>query len=156
MLKTIPTNLREATQEDTLELLFFCKRFYKKAGYTKTGAYNTEKVLAILERLIGDPSFFTRVVVEDGDIVGAVAFTTSESPFSNALIGTEVFFWLEENPKNGRIFVHLLAEYEEWCKSRGCTVMKFGLVPSDNYDRVEKFLKKMKFFKAETAYIKEI
>jgi hypothetical protein len=150
------TEIREPKEEDVLELLFLSKRFYKKAGFEVTGKFDQKKALPLLEGVVQNESYFKKVVIVDGEITGAVAFALSDNPFSNTKIGTEVFFWLEEGLNAAHTFLRLLRMYEKWCKAQNCTVYKFGVIPSDNSDKLERTLVKLGFSKAETAYMKEI
>lgn len=156
MLKTTPTNIRKATEDDVFELTFFCKKFYKKAGYEKTGEFDKNKTLAIIQNIVKSDNFFKKVVEVDEEIKGFAVFTKTENPFSNTFIGSEVFFWVDTFDNSGRVFLRLLKEYEDWCTQNGCTVMKFGTVPMDNTAKLEAFLERKSFVKAETAFIKEI
>jgi len=150
------TEIREPKEEDVLELLFLSKKFYKKAGFEVTGKFDQKKALPLLEGVVQNESYFKRVVTVDGEITGAVAFAVADNPFSNTKIGTEVFFWLEEGLNTGHTFLRLLRMYEKWCKVQNCTTYKFGVIPSDNSDKLEKTLVKLGFVKAEAAFIKEI
>ena len=147
--------IREATQDDLLDLVFLCKRFYKKAGYGVTGAFDTTKVVKVVSGIINDRHiYYTRVVERDGEIVGFVAYNIVENPFSNSLMGNEVFFWIEDVKGAGFTFLKLLKEYEEWCKARGACVVKFGAIPQINSGKIDTILAKKGFHKAEVAYVK--
>lgn len=150
------TEIREPKEEDVLEILFLIKKFYKKAGYEVTGKFDQKKALPLVEGIVQNESYFKRVVTVDGEITGAVAFTVAANPFSNTNIGTEIFFWLEEGLTAAHTFLRLLRMYEKWCKVQNCKTYKFGVVPSDNSDKLEKTLVKLGFVKAEEAFIKEI
>jgi|TARA_R110000796_G_C14333593_1_gene409436 hypothetical protein len=156
VLKTQESRIRTAEEDDSLDLLFFCKKFYKKAGYEKTGAFDKTKTLAVIQNILSSNNYYKKVVEVDGEIKGFASFTVVDNPFSNTKIGSEVFFWIEETKHSGRDLLNLLKDYEEWCKQNGCVVMKFGTVPLENVDKLETFLKKKGFVKAETAFIKEI
>lgn len=156
MLKTTTTEIRDPKEDDTLDLLFLCKRFYKKAGFEVSGKFDQKKALPLLEGVVNNDSYFKKVVISDDEIVGAVAFTAADNPFSNTRIGTEVFFWLEEGKTSAVTFLKILRLYEKWCKENNCITYKFGVIPSDNSEKLERTLGKLGFSKAETAYMKEI
>jgi hypothetical protein len=154
--ETQESKIRKATEDDLLELLFFCKKFYKKAGYEKTGKFNRNKTQDVLKSVLESPLCYSRVVEVEEEIKGFAAFTTVDNPFSDTKIGSEIFFWLDDHKQAGRNFLKLLANYESWCKSKNCVAIKFGTVPMENVSKLESLLKKKSFVKAEAAFIKEI
>ena len=156
MLKTTVTEIRNPEEDDILDLLFLSKRFYKKAGFDVSGKFDQKKALPLLEDVVNNDTYFKKVVTTNGEITGAVAFVAADNPFSDTKIGTEVFFWLEEGLNAASTFLRLLRLYEKWCKENNCITYKFGVIPSDNSDKLEKTLVRLGFSKAETAYMKEI
>ena len=156
MVKITPISIREAKDEDVYELSLFCRKLYRKAGYDIAGSFDVKKVATFMEVNLANPAFLTRVVEKDGNIVGFAAYQITENPFSQTLIGSEIFFFLDPEASDGKTFLLLLKEYEEWCKKNGCVSCKFGVIPLENSDRIEKILSKKKFKRAEIAYIKEI
>ncbi len=64
--------------------------------------------------------------------------------------------WLEEGLNRSLNIPEVLRLYEKLVKENNCITYKFGVIPSDNSDKLEKTLVRLGFSKAETAYMKEI
>ena len=146
--------IRDLRQEDLYDVLYFCKKFYKKAGFEDLGKLNQEKTLQYITSLLENQMALCKVVVDDDEIEGFAAFALTESPFSDEIIGYELFFWL--NNKNAFTAKKLIKEYEGWCKEKGCVAIRFGSIAALEDDKFLNFLTKQGFTKRETFFTKGI
>ena len=146
--------IRDLRQEDLYDVLYFCKKFYKKAGFEDLGKLNQEKTLQYITALLESDMALCKVVEEDEEIEGFAAFCLTESPFSATLIGYEIFFWL--NTQNAFTAKKLMKEYEDWCKEKDCIAVRFGSIHSLEDDKFLNFLNKQGFTKRETFFTKGI
>ena len=146
--------IRDLRQEDLYDVLYFCKKFYKKAGFEDLGKLNQEKTLQYIVGLLESDMALCKIVEEDEEIEGFAAFCLTESPFSDTKIGYEIFFWL--NTQNAFTAKKLMKEYEDWCKEKGCIAIRFGSIHSLEDDKFLNFLTKQGFTKRETFFTKGI
>ena len=146
--------IRDLSQEDLYDVLHLCKKFYKKAKFEDLGKLNQEKTLQYLVSLLHNPETLCKVVEDDGEIEGFAAFALVESPFSDSIIGYELFFWL--NTKNPFTAKKIIKEYEEWAKEKGCIAVRFGSIHSLEDEKFISFITRQGFHKKETFFIKGI
>lgn len=146
--------IRNLRQEDLYDVLHLCKKFYKKAGFEDLGKLNQEKTLNYLVSLLNNTETLCKVVEEDNEIEGFAAFALVESPFSDSVIGYEIFFWL--NTKNPFTAKKIIKEYEEWAKQKGCIAVRFGSIAALEDEKFINFITKQGFSKKETFFIKGV
>ena len=146
--------IRDLAREDLYDVLHLCKKFYKKAGFEDLGKINQEKTLRYIVSLLENPETLCKVVDDEGDIKGFAAFALVESPFSDTILGYELFFWLDtRNPFTAK---KLIQEYEEWAKSKGCIAIRFGSIASLDDEKFNSFIIKQGFKKKETFFVKGV
>ena len=146
--------IRNMESEDIYEVFTFCKKFYRKAGYTNLGKLDQDKTVEFLRAQIDNPYSLVKVVDDDGDITGFACFSLTQNPFSSSILGYEIFFWVEN--KNPFTAKKLIQEYEDWAKNNGAVAVRFGSIPELTDKRFDGFLVKMGYTLKETSFIKEL
>jgi len=143
--------IRYVTAEDSDFVLESAKKFIE---YQPTPlSWDEDHVSRVLEHIANEGSFLIHENSE-GIPTGMVGVIYTPHVFDpTAMVGTEVFLWVDEKYRNGFTMIRLLKAMESECDGMGCDqviMSSTSLTP-----KFGKFLtNRMGYDQFETAYIK--
>lgn len=152
MLKTTPTKIREATEDDIFDILVLAKEFSKEAPSTHT--WNKEKTEAFLNSALLAPNMNIFVIDHDGEIEGAIVGLVAEMYMSHRVQATELAWFVSQEYRGKASSIKLLKKYEEWAKAMGANQVGMGDIAA--IADLEKLYNRLGYKIAESVYLKEI
>lgn len=81
------------------------------------------------------PDRYFRLAVRDGELLGGFFGSATRTFFCNALLARDMGWWVKESARGGAAAVMLLADFEAWAKSVGCSKVMIGQAGVENIDR---------------------
>jgi len=119
------STIREAVDTDLVDILVMAKGFTKeanKSGYKIT--WSQDKVSQLVLSAIDREDLCMFVSKDDTDeTTGFIIGAATEILFSNDVIGSEIFWWVDENVRGKRVALKLFKTYEDWAVSKGATAL---------------------------------
>ena len=151
MVKTTPTKIREATEDDVLDCLILFKQFHKESKVPYS--WDAKKTQQVFIETLPLPNFTTLVAERDNEIIGFICAMFSEPFFSSEKVSTEVAWYVNKDSRGSTAAFKLLKAYEEWATSQG--VKYVGMTYLENVTDLSEVYEKKGYSKAETHYMKE-
>ncbi len=151
MVKTTPTNIREATEEDALDCLILFKQFHKESKVPYS--WDAKKTQEVFVQTLPLDNFVTLVAEINNEVVGFICAMYSEPFFSSEKISTEVAWFVNKEYRNSTAGFRLMKSYEDWARGKG--VKYIGMTYLENVTDLSEVYEKKGYSKAETQYMKE-
>ena len=148
--------IRDATQEDVLDIVLAVKQFCKEIPHPAWSKINTNKINEIVTSLIDHESGFVKLIDFDGEIVGALIAMVSELPINDFKYAQEIMFWIAPEHRNGKTSIKLINEYTLWSEQVGCDFARLSELDNLLSSRAGVLFKRKGYKPIETAYIREI
>lgn len=112
--------IRLAQYGDRLAILDMCRKFHAESGVRL--AFNQAVAITTIDQVIASPDALALVLELDDVIRGVFAAAIVPNMFSHERCAQEMMWWV--NPAHrGRGAIQMLAEYEAWAKSKGCSAI---------------------------------
>lgn len=146
------TNVREATEEDKLDVILLAKQFLKESKYPFS--LDVETLDSNFSNAIDHPNFLILVLEVDKEIVGMLVGATAAPLFSKDLIATELAWFVEKPYRTSRPALKLFKKYEEWAKESGCKFIT--MVDIDTLADLGDLYTRKGYTMTEKTYVKEI
>lgn len=125
MIRDVPKlTIRHAAPIDRLSVVSMAKTFHgaSKSPFPFSAPYAAQ----MFDRSITEPDRVA-LVVDDGErLKGALLAYSYPYPLGNFTVATETFWWL--SPRHWRVMPELLAAYEMWARSIGCSLAGMGMI----------------------------
>ena len=148
--------IRDATQEDVLDIVLAVKQFCKEIPHPAWTKFNSNKVNNLVAQLVESENGFVKIVENEEEIVGALIAVVSELPINDIWFSQELMFWIDPEHRKGRTAIKLIDDYVEWSEKRGCSFTRLSGLDSILDKKAGTLFKRKGFKSVETAYIKEI
>lgn len=151
MVKTTPTNIREATQDDVFDILILAKEFSKEAP--KTHKWNKDKTEQFIFSALQNTNMVIFVIDVGGEIEGALVGLLSELYMSHTVQATELAWFVSKEYRGKPSSVKLVKTFEKWAEENGANQVGMGDI--DGITNLEKLYNRLGYQRAESVYIKE-
>ena len=148
--------IRDATQDDVLDIVLAVKQFCKEIPHPAWSKINTNKINELVTTLINHEIGFVKIIDYDGEIVGALIAMVTEIPINEFKFSQELMFWVDPQHRNGKTSIKLINEYTLWAEQVGCDFARLSELDSILSNRAGVLFKRKGYKPIETAYIKEI
>lgn len=142
--------IRRAVKEDVPRLLFMGEQFMTEY-YADTLSFNAERMEALFEGLIENPSGFLLVSEHNDSAVGAIGLLVYDHPFTGQACASELFWWVDPGSRGGIDGMRLLRHAEKWVASNKIAWMHM-VAPND---RLKSFYKRLGYSELETHFYKK-
>lgn len=152
MLKTTPTKIREATEDDIFDILVLAKEFSKEAP--STHKWDKDKTEAFLNSAILAPNMCIFVIDHGGEIEGAIVGIVAEVFISHRVMATELAWFVSEEYRGKTSSIRLVKRYEDWAKEMGANSV--GMSDISQVSDLEKLYNRLGYQRSESVYLKEI
>lgn len=144
--------IREATEDDIIEIAQLVKRFMAEGGpFFK---FNKDKVMNFLNVAVSNPSMYVAVAEQDSFVVGFIIGMCQEHPFVDTFLSTEIGFYIDPRYRGGTKAVKLLKSFENWSKEMNAKEIVFSDVV--NITDHSAFYSKLGYTPCERTYVKEL
>lgn len=155
MARTGAYNVRQATEDDILDIAYIGKKFVKESQNTHLG-WSQDKVIQTLQEVIHRDDFLNLVLEKDEEIVGFFTAFATPSFFSDKLQAVELAWYVLPDHRKSRQSLKMLDEYEKWAKERGITQINMINLDVLNRDKVAKTYEKKGYKMTENTFSKEL
>ena len=152
MVKTTPTKIREATQDDVFDILILAKEFSKEAP--KSHKWNKEKTEQFLLSALQNTNMTIFVIDADGEIEGALVALLSEYYMSSTLQATELAWFVSKEYRGKPASIKLVKTFEKWAKAKKANYVGMGDIAG--IATLENLYKRLGYKIAESVYLKEL
>ena len=151
MVKTTPTRIREATEEDVFDILILAKEFSKEAP--KSHKWNKDKTEQFILSAMQNTNMTILVIDADGEIEGALVGLISELYMSHTVQATELAWFVSKDYRGKPASIRLVKTFEKWAKDKGA--MQIGMGDISGISNLEKLYTRLGYKIAESVYLKE-
>ena len=151
MVKTTPTRIREATEEDVFDILILAKEFSKEAP--KSHKWNKDKTEQFILSAMQNTNMTILVIDADGEIEGALVGLISELYMSHTVQATELAWFVTKDYRGKPASIRLVKSFEKWAKDKGA--MQIGMGDISGISTLEKLYTRLGYKIAESVYLKE-
>ena len=151
MVKTTPTRIREATEEDVFDILILAKEFSKEAP--KSHKWNKDKTEQFILSAMQNTNMTILVIDADGEIEGALVGLISELYMSHTVQATELAWFVSKDYRGKPASIRLVKTFEKWAKDKGA--MQIGMGDISGISTLEKLYTRLGYKIAESVYLKE-
>jgi len=148
--------IRDATQEDVLDIVLAVKQFCKEIPHPAWSKINTNKINELVTTLIDHEIGFVKLIEHNDEIVGALIAMVAELPINDFKFSQEIMFWIDPEHRNGKTSMKLINEYTLWSEQVGCNFARLSELDSLLSSRAGVLFKRKGYKPIETAYIREI
>ena len=114
--------IRQATEEDILDILVLGKQFIKESGYT----WDKNKTHDTIASLLASPLGTVLVWQEAGEIVGALMGIITNPFLSHNKEAYEIAWFVDPDFRGKKGSLYLLKEFEDWARSEQCDAIVMG------------------------------
>lgn len=145
--------IRPATIEDLPQCGPCAEKFYASSQHLKT--FDINRFVAMWTALLSNETGAMFLVLDQNEIVGAIAGVAYPEAYSDELICQE-FYWFISPEHRGMGGVRLYKMFEDWARSKGCSQIRMGHLLDSMPEKVSKFYERMGFVAAEVNYFKSL
>lgn len=135
---------------------------YVKAGLQLQPTYqgirfDEDKILNLLTGNLTNKSFFCDVVEDDnGELVGGMAATVSQFPFSKEVYTADMVTYIREGHRgNLWAITGLVRAYIKWARTRGAKQIRWSQSTGFKMDKFAVLAKRLKFKQIGTHFMME-
>ncbi len=146
------TLVREASTEDTFDILILAKEFSKEAP--ETHKWNKQKTENFIVSAIENTNATILVLEQDDDIVGAIVGLLNEMYMSQTLVATELAWFVSKEYRGKKGSLMLIKEFENWAKNNGANYICMGDI--EGIASLQNLYLRKGYKKCETTYMKEV
>tara|TARA_R100001480_G_scaffold142216_2_gene139677 strand:+ start:445 stop:894 length:450 start_codon:yes stop_codon:yes gene_type:complete len=144
--------VREASIEDTFDILILAKEFSKEAP--ETHKWNKDKTEKFILTAIESPNATVIVFEDDGEIVGAIVGLLNEMYMSQTMVATELAWFVSKDYRGKKGSILLVKTFEEWARKNNADYVCMGDI--HGIISLENLYGRLGYLKCETTYMKEI
>ena len=152
MPRTKDYSIREANEEDFLELIVFAKEFYLNSHLRDVHTFNSKRTGDSLGDALVREDFGVFVLIYEEEIVGVLFSYCSPSFFSDDIQALCLAWYIRKGHRSLKNAISLISIYEEWAKNRGACLINIVNVNLNTPRAFEKFGYKMN----EIIFSKEV
>lgn len=155
MQRTKVYSIREASEEDIIDLTILGKQFAKESGNNFLG-WNTEKVYNSLLDAIEREDFCVQVLCVDTEIVGMFIGFLAPCFFSNVVQAVEIVWYVDPDHRGSKEAYKMIDLYEEWAGFREAVCVNMMSLDILNGKKVAKMYERRGYRLAENTFVKEL
>lgn len=133
-------NIREATEEDAIDLAILGKQFARESKTIDYLGWNSTKVHNSLLDAINREDFAVLVLECNSEIVGMLITFVAPCFFSDAIQATEIVWYVDSEHRGSRMALEMLDLFEEWAETKGAVCTNLMNLDVLNADKVAKNL----------------
>ena len=111
--------IREATLEDVDQVVRLAQRFHMTAIYGRLFRLALERLRAVVELLVTREDALLLVDERDGDLVGMIAVSITDSLFSEDRVAEEIAWFVDPAWRSTTIGPRLFLQKERWLADKG-------------------------------------
>lgn len=148
--------IREATQEDLLDVIIAAKNFSKEACQKSWAKFDSNKTNSLFKQLVDSEYGFVYIALHNDEVVGGLVSMVTEMPINNYMVAQELMLWIDPNHRNGKTAPKLIDKYIEWAKEKECSFVRLSEIDNVLNSKAGILFKRKGFEPIETAYVKEI
>ena len=152
MPRTKDYSIREATEENFLELVVFAKEFYLNSHIRDVHTFSPKRTGESIENALTREDFGDFVLEYEEEIVGVLFSYCSPSFFSNDTQALCLAWYIRKEHRSLKNATGLVSIYEGWAKRQGACLMSIVNVNPNTPRAFERFGYKMN----ETIFSKEV
>ena len=141
--------IRQATKEDLPELLRMGELFFKASGYSAVGNYNLDKTTRMLESLIE----LGTLLIGEGGMLG---YVLSEIWMTDVTVGSELFWWVDEDKRSTGLGLKLIKAAEAAAKENGASYMAMANIESLNSQRMNTLYTRLGYALTELTWTRKL
>ena len=150
-------SLSLATKEDCMEAALMGKMFHKEAlknGY-KLG-FSMEKFEQMYMGAVEAPEYFYMLAKNEdtNEHIGFFIGCLHNPLFSDDILATELFWWVEKECRGRGIAIALIKEFERWAKSNNAT--QVNVSDLQNVKNLGKLYNRLGYQESEMTYRKDL
>lgn len=151
MVKTTPTKIRKATQDDVFDILILAKEFSKEAP--KSHKWDKDKTEQFILSALQNTNMVIFVIDVDGEVEGALVGLLSELYMSHTIQATELAWFVSKDYRGKPASIKLVKAFEKWSKDKGAVQVGMGDIAG--ISTLDKLYKRLGYEIAESVYLKE-
>ena len=155
MPRTKDYSIREATEEDVIDLAILGKQFVKESQNGFLG-WNSSKVYDSLLDAVERDDFGIFVLCADTEVVGMLIGFVAPCFFSDVVQASEITWYVDPEHRGSRMAIKMLGYFEEWAKDRGAVCANLGNLDVLNADRVARLYNRRGYRLIENTFVKEL
>ena len=148
--------IREATQEDLLDVIIAAKNFSKEASQKSWAKFDTNKTNLLFKQLVDSEFGFVYIALHENEVVGGLISMITEMPINDFRVAQELMLWIDPNHRNGKTAPKLIDKYVEWAKEKDCSFVRLSEIDNVLNSKAGILFRRKGFEPVETAYVKEI
>jgi len=156
MPKTKGYDIREATEEDVIDLAILGKQFAKESQNLQLLGWNSAKVYNSLFDAINRDDFYILVLTHGKEIVGMLITFVAPCFFSEAVQATEIVWYVDPDHRGSRVSIGMLDLFEEWARTKEAVCANLMNLDVLNAEKVAKMYTKRGYKLAENTFVKEL
>lgn len=144
--------IREAILSDIPKLVEQGHRFVDDLPFDVES--DEGSIQKVLTNLINDDSAIVFVSDDGLSAIGGLAF-----PFffnNNILTGQELFWWVNESDRKGRIGITLINALEDWAKNKGVEYFSMTSLDNEMKDKLSSFYERKGYIKNEQSFVRKM
>lgn len=145
--------VRDATEEDTLDLIVLIKEFHKSDTVIPV-KFDSKHVMKMVEYFVDSEETLSIVLEVDGEIVGCLGASVGPSFLSEDLIANEALWTISKEYRESGYGNNLWEAYEDWARSKGAIMMNGSRLSNNEY--TGSILESKGFVQSEVTYIKNL
>lgn len=146
--------LRLAEEKDYMDCLRMAKSFHQASPYSQQ-EFSEEKCRAMFQKyLSGNKTDIIIILAEDVSPYGMIVGMSSELPFSDSKISTELVWWVDKDKRGKRESVLLFKAFEDWSKRINSKLIAMAML--DESTDLSSFYTKQGYVSAERTFFKEV
>lgn len=155
MPRTKDYNLREATEDDAIDIAILGKQFVKESQNTALG-WNSNKVHDSILDAIDRQDFGVFVLCSNNEIVGMLICFVTPCFFSDVLQAVEIAWYVTPEHRKSSKGIEMIKQYEEWARSKGAAQLTLMNLEVLEGDRVAKVYHRLGYTLTENTFSKEL
>lgn len=145
---------RRATIEDWPYIQKYARQFFDLSGWKRVLGEEADCTRG-LDRLIDLPNVFFMVAVDGGQVVGGIGLIVAPSQtVQDKLLAQELFWYVDEAFRNGRVAVQLYLNAESWAKEVGAAAITMALLEGSMPETVASMYQRLGYEPVERIFVK--
>lgn len=145
-------NVREATEEDYMHLLWLGAEAYKETKVVNVYDYNPNKVAELVKSAMESDRFIVLVLEIDGKRKGFLLGFVNPVFFGDEEQATCIAWYIQKGHRGYAPMLALIKAFEEWAAESGAKWVSFSNVKMS----ARNAFKKVGYFENEVVFTKEI
>lgn len=144
--------IREAVEQDDLDVLMLAKQFVKESGHDLP--FDRDHLHMNIKAMIHNPAFVLLTAWEGGDLIGLLAGTKTITLFSTAPVAVELSWYVDREFRDGSTGLKLLKAFEQWGQDQGC--IKVAMSDIEGLKNLSQLFTKLGYTLTEKTYTKDL